>query len=572
MRVYVPSADTIKEHWEKVQASPDKAYHFTTDLETLRNFIDKYPDLANDEIPESVGPVSHIHPFVATIEALRQWHIGDGDYEHAKAAIHLLSESVHRGLDENHCSVFAKSLIELVELQTPLRHDTTRELTIAVDYLFDHHYDEETDESGGRFHDLVDLVLNHADPDDPQHRQLLHRLFVICIIRGNRYANSDAEDVSSLVSDIDSGLKAFEKAIAIAEQLDIDESGVKRRYADEYRRYFKHQGRRDDIVKGEIIKDGLQKQLITETLEEEEKVEWQQEMQDAFARGSQKLKHSGKPMPLVPPDVMESQADSLTDLFKLIAVHHDTTTALFWLINEHKLLPPFDLDEQRTPSFVDRISRVHPQPSGHVTSLDPDASITREYARDMLRTRVLVGGTIYELIEDTWITERNFFELLNMIPGVSDHNVWYLTDSVTYLFDKEYMAAIHIGIPRLETTLYEVLNHLGNNVVRQMDRGTGTRTLTPLLNELEDYVTDDFHEYIEIAYAEKEGEAAGGNLRNRVAHGHLRIGQDNHLNAILPVVDILRISYRVASTPFVARFGYPSRFAYLAEPLQRFGP
>lgn len=572
MRVYVPSADTIKENWEMAKDDPDKAYHFTTGLETLISFIDKYPDLANDEIPEAIDPITHIHPFAAAVEALRQWHIGDGDYEHAKAAKHLLAESVHRGLNENHRSIFEKVLVELVELQAPLRHDNTWELTLAVDYLCDNHYDEETDESGGRFHQLVDLVLDHADPDDPQHRQLLHRLFVICIIRGNRYANADTEDLSTLVSDIDSSLKTFEKAVAIAEQLDIDEIGVKRRYADEYRRYFKYQGKRDDIVKGEIIKDGLQKQLITETLEEEEKVEWQQEMQNAFARGSQQLKHSGKPMPLVPPDVMERQADSLTDLFKLIAVHHDTTTALFWLINEPELLPPFEKDEQWTLSFVDRISRVHPQPSGHVTSLDPDASITREYARDVLRTRVLIAGTIYELIEAGWITERNFFELLNMIPGITDHNIWYLTDAVNYLFDKEYMAAIHIGIPRLETTLYEVLNHLGNNVVRQMDRGTGTRTLTPLLDELKAYVTDDFHEYIELAYAEKEGEAAGGNLRNRVSHGHLQIGQDNHLNAILPMVDIFRITYRAIPTPFVARFGYPSRLAYLADPLQQSGP
>lgn len=567
MMVYVPSADTIKEHWETAKEDPNKAYHFATDLEILINFIDKYPDLANDEIPEAIEPITRIHPFAAAVEALRQWHIGDGDYEHAKAAKHLLAESVRRGLNENHHSIFAKALDELVELQVPLRHDNTWELTLAVDYLYDNHYDEETNENGGRFHHLVDLVLDHADPDDPPHRQLLYRLFVICIIRGNRYANKDTEDLSKLVSDIDSGLKAFDKAVAIAEQPNIDETGVKRRYADEYERYFKYQGKRDDTVMGEIIKDGLQKQLITETLEEEEKVEWQQEMQNAFARGSQQLKHSGKSRPLVPPDLMEKQADSLTNLFKSIAVHHDTTTALYWLINEPEFLPPFQKDEQRAPSFVDRISRVRPQPSGHVTSLDPDASITRKYAREMLRTRLLIAGTIYELIEAGWITERNFFELLNMIPGITDHNIWYLTDAVNYLFSKEYMAAIHIGIPRLETTLYEVLNHLGNNVVRQMDSGTGTRTLTPLLDELKAYVTDDFHEYIELAYAEKEGEAAGGNLRNRLSHGHLRIGQDNHQNAILPIVDILRISYRAAPTTFLARFGHPSRFAYLAGSL-----
>lgn len=85
-----------------------------------------------------------------------------------------------------------------------------------------------------------------------------------------------------------------------------------------------------------------------------------------------------------------------------------------------------------------------------------------------------------------------------------------------------------------------------------MDRSTGTRILTPLLNELASCVMDDFHKYIKLAYAEEDGEAAGGNLRNRVADGYLRIGQDTHLNAILPLADTLRICYSVEPTPFVA--------------------
>lgn len=46
-----------------------------------------------------------------------------------------------------------------------------------------------------------------------------------------------------------------------------------------------------------------------------------------------------------------------------------------------------------------------------------------------------------------------------------------------------------------------------------------------------------------------------GYLRNRVALGHLRIRQNNHLNPILPLVDILRFCYRVRPSPFVAPFG-----------------
>ena len=288
-------------------------------------------------------------------------------------------------------------------------------------------------------------------------------------------------------------------------------------------------------------------------------------MQNAFSRGSQQLKHSGTPISINSPDVVERQADALKNVFKLITVYHSGTKALFWLINEPMLLPPFEENNQRSFSLIDHVSRIYPQFSGHVTSLGPNSDLSNEYAQNMLRTRVLISGIIYELIEDGWINEGHFFELLNMIPGVSVDNLWYLTDAVNHLFDKEYAASIHIGVPRLETTLYEVLNHLGNDVVRQMDGGTGTRTLTPLLEELTSYVGSDFHRYLELAYAEKEGEVAGGNVRNRVSHGHLQIGEDDHTNAILPLVDILRVCYCANPTPFVARFGFPSYYVYLAN-------
>jgi hypothetical protein len=52
-------------------------------------------------------------------------------------------------------------------------------------------------------------------------------------------------------------------------------------------------------------------------------------------------------------------------------------------------------------------------------------------------------------------------------------------------------------------------------------------------------------------------------MRNRTAHGHLRIGQDHHINAVMPIVDILRIGYQLRPTPFVAKFGHPCKYLYV---------
>jgi hypothetical protein len=198
-----------------------------------------------------------------------------------------------------------------------------------------------------------------------------------------------------------------------------------------------------------------------------------------------------------------------------------------------------------------------------VFQVGPDDDITQDYAQDLLQSHVVISGAVIRLIEEGWLRERDFFRLLNMISGLSNHTIWYLTDAVNHLFDKEYAASIHISIPRLESTLYELLNDLGDDVVRQMDGGTGTRTLTPLISQIDTHAGEECQEYIEYAYNEKTGETADGNIGNRTAHGHLRIGQDHHINAVMPIVDILRIGYQLRPTPFVAKFGHPSKYLYV---------
>jgi hypothetical protein len=257
---------------------------------------------------------------------------------------------------------------------------------------------------------------------------------------------------------------------------------------------------------------------------------------------------------------LKKQSETVQSIFKNISVNDNPTKALYWLVNEADLLPPYGEQDPESYSIIDLVNTLQPQLSGHLTQVGSDSDITQDYAQDLLRCHLVTSGAVVRLIEEGWLRERHFFQLLNMVPSLSEHTIWYLTDAVNYLFDREYAASIHISIPRLESTLYELLNDLGDDVVRQMDGGTGTRTLTPLISQIDSYTGKEFQEYIEYAYNEKQGETAGGNLRNRTAHGHLRIGQDHHINAVMPIVDILRIGYQLRPTPFVATFGHPSKY------------
>lgn len=561
MCVYMPSTDTIEKHWEEAKDNPGETVHFTSDLEIFIRFIDDNPEIANEKIPEKLGPISDLHPLIAAVEALRQWKINDDSYEHARAAKHLLSESLQRGLDEDHDSVVVRSLQELINLQAKLSHDNSEELSTAVDFLDDRYYEEEKGSRGG-FTETIKLVLQHTDPDESIDRGLLQRLFVICIVRANRYRQED-DELRKNVSDQSSCRDFLGQAIEIGRELDIDDAGLKRRYTDEYWQYVETQGERDTLLKGSIIDEALRDPIVSETLSDGEKIEWKNEMQESVRKGGRELKRSGKKIERAPPEALKKQSETVQDIFKNISVHDNPTKALYWLVNEVELLPPYGERDPEHHSIVDHVNNLHPQLSGHLTQVGPDSEITQDYAQDLLQCHLVTSGAVVRLIEEGWLRERHFFQLLNMVPGLSEHTIWYLTDAINYLFDKEYAASIHISIPRLESTLYELLNDLGDDVVRQMDGGTGTRTLTPLISQIDSYTGEEFQRYIEYAYNEKEGETADGNLRNRTAHGHLRIGQDNHINAVMPIVDILRIGYQLRPTPFVATFGHPSKYLYI---------
>lgn len=565
MYVYIPSSDSIEGNLNNARENPEDDFQFASDLGKLMQLIEKYPEIANDEILGTIESTHHLHPAIAAVEALREWKIGNGEYEHAHAAEHLLRESVDQARKAGHEEVFEKTLIQLVELQVQLKHDYTDELRIAVEYLFDsHHYTTGEDPLGGQFHRLADLVIEHANPDKPIHRELLFRLFVTCVIRGNWYSTKDSVEHSKRISNIHSAIKSLKKAVEIAETTNILADGLKRRYTHEQRRYWQTQAENSALVKSKVIDDALRDPIVGEVLSDDEKAEWQREIQDAVKQSVKRLRQTKPIVTHSYQDLLQEHVEPLESAFKLISLQHDTTTALYWLTNEPDLLPPFPEPERQGASLPDLVQRIFPDLSGHVTHLNRDSDLRQAYADQMMRTRFTLALTIFKLMEDGWISERDFFNLLLFVPGLSDHNLWYITDGINYLFDHEFNAAIHILMPRLETTLYEALNYAGGDVVSQLEGGTGTRSLGSLLNGMNEHVSQDFHKYIELAYADKKGEAADGNLRNRVAHGHLRIGQDQFMYPILVLVDTLRICYRIEPGQFIAQFGYPEKAVFLA--------
>jgi len=92
-----------------------------------------------------------------------------------------------------------------------------------------------------------------------------------------------------------------------------------------------------------------------------------------------------------------------------------------------------------------------------------------------------------------------------------------LADAICDFMDGAHDRAAHSIVPRLERVLRDIAVGGGIVVVREPDgsKPGGTRTLGPILAELDGVLPDDWRRY----FANLLTDELGINLRNRVAHG-----------------------------------------------------
>ncbi|WP_101294159.1 hypothetical protein [Halegenticoccus soli] len=550
---HYPTASTVEEYLERAQADPDDHYHFASSLRSIYQWIvlaDQFDEDPHEKIDDLLDNLSVTHPSISAAVALTEWETERNYYE-AISALHLLYDTLEEADAMEWHHVAKHVLTWLLKTEKELNRDSSTILNDIVRYCDDHFYGA-SDLPLNTYHELVSLIYeNHYDADE----QALLRIFVITLQQANRYAsNGESQQERMLLED----------ALELAKVVGIDQRGVARRYVETYHSEAALQS--DPVVRGGTLLRGLEDSTVSSTLSDAEKQEWKREMNEAFRSGAKQLRRKGTPLHTNDmDDAFRSDVQRNTQLFKLLAARHSRKGAIYWFATQNKFLPAEDTDRQ---PLLDRISTVAPSDTGHVVRQTPDGDeieVTQSYLTNLSVYAPLAPQTLFELVNEGVVTRGLLYQIFFNCESISADDRWYAISFITALWEKRYGEAIHLGIPRLESMMFNVLQSKGEDVDALFDSGTGTRTLGSLLDVLENYVDQRFHKYLKYMYNDRLGELAGGNLRNRTAHGHLRMGEDNAFIAYLILTDLLRLIIRTDLIAHRAEFGLLSEYELLDQ-------
>jgi hypothetical protein len=123
------------------------------------------------------------------------------------------------------------------------------------------------------------------------------------------------------------------------------------------------------------------------------------------------------------------------------------------------------------------------------------------------------GDTAVARVERQQLVYRYF---LRSSKNIAPNSMQILMDGLEHHFRQEYVASIHILVPQVEETIRTLL--INHNVTptkyEPLDEGVQEKLLGGMLPEADEFLGDDFAEYLRIRLLPD-----GGNIRNKVCHG-----------------------------------------------------
>ncbi|MFC6613685.1 hypothetical protein ACFQAS_01710 [Halopenitus salinus] len=553
---YFPDESEFDETWQAAQNNPEKEFHIMASLRSVFGWIDvaeDFGDSPDEQIRELVENSSTGSRALVAAGAAVEWDKRDEQgynsreaYNNGRAAIALLDLEYEYALRQGWHSVAIFCLQAIVEFESQIDSAGRLEVERAVELI-----DRVTATSDihlGNLRRLLQLLLDNEfllSPDSPPEK----RTFGLCVQVVNELSDKEQYFQERQV---------LSHTMELADVLNIPTQDLKERYVETYRLSADLQSERGAGLEANELAEALEDEAVREYLSDDEMRELKQRLRSAIKSASRELKREGAVVDS--PRQRYLHQDSVIKFvrqFNQIKYVYNTDAALFWLLTRDELVPAFR-EGGDTYGLHNALSKTMYSLQGHYIEFDPkEADLPARYSIEARIATSTLIGVLDKLIYEGDLMEVDIYRFINSIPDLDSDNLSYLTRIVTNVFEENHMEAIHIGGTQIEAVLYNLLREKGEDVDALMDEGTGTRTLGSLIPRLKGYVDEDFLEYIRYMYNEPIGQQFGGNIRNRVAHGLLRSGENNRLISFIILSDILRVLARVNRTTHHAKYGIP---------------
>jgi hypothetical protein len=134
---------------------------------------------------------------------------------------------------------------------------------------------------------------------------------------------------------------------------------------------------------------------------------------------------------------------------------------------------------------------------------------------------VIIAKIFEQLLTDA-LSIDEILEFLNKSKNVTQNSLKIIKEGIAQHVNGNFIASIHILVPQIEEMLRAILENHGIKPSKfdAEDAIMIEKTLTPLINETEQFIGEDFAEYLRVRLT-----IDYANIRNKVCHGWMESEQ-----------------------------------------------
>lgn len=151
-----------------------------------------------------------------------------------------------------------------------------------------------------------------------------------------------------------------------------------------------------------------------------------------------------------------------------------------------------------------------------------------------INVELLLKAIFDKLISEFEISTEDFMKKFNRWELLDNKNIPFIEHGISRFLEKDYLSALHILVPQLESTVRRMFSKTGYSTT-SIRKGNTQQEVTfnefLLRADIRSALGNDVHKLIQIVMVEQ----SGLNLRNEIAHGLIELHNINYTKCILVI-------------------------------------
>jgi hypothetical protein len=494
-------------------------YQFSTVLREMRQEWGRSPNEIRNEIAETDCD----HPFLTAVVGLSRWIENETYRDGAELAVTKLEEGFEIADEQDWPPLAATLLEEWLQLLVQLQHDEALEATVevAIDFL------RRVDELAiGPTFCLLDLIVEHPEA--------IPAAVVDDLLAFMQEQAGEAREER----DYDTCRKYWRYNLEIRRTYDRPVEAPKDEIITSYREQLRFLQGGQHAVRASVAHEAVEE--CVEWVDEATRAEWEQEHLEANRASIDEMGEFSYQPPDEDIEELDNALESIISQFEELKEERHTVFAIKWLVNRDILVPdPEPVDRGPGMSIRELIqSRTITSSGGSYSQDESGGDWSDTYSVAVQHSHNVLQDLVYRLVNRGLLHDGDFFVLFNRRDELRADTIAFLTDFLIAFFENQGPAATHIGMAQLEAVIRSQMEIYGKSTVR-LDPDTGEllpRSMTGLLGQLEGDVAESWITYMRYRYTDLSGQ----NVRNKIAHGHLRYRQAQWGMGCILLFDMLR--------------------------------